>query len=159
MLVMRQVIEILRLQHEHHLSIREIARSCGLASSTVGDYLLRAEAAGLEWPLPEGVGEVELEARLCAVAPPRVAGTPPPPIPDGAHLHAELRRPNVTLRLLWQEYIRTDPSGLKYSRFCERYQEWRKTLEPTLRQVHVPGEKMFVDWAGQTIRIRNGTPI
>jgi transposase len=52
---MRQVIEILRLKHEHHLSIREIARSCGIASSTVGDYLLRAEAAGLEWPLPEGV--------------------------------------------------------------------------------------------------------
>ena len=59
-LVMRQVIEILRLKHEHHLSIREIARSCGLASSTVGDYLLRAEAAGLEWPLPQGVGEAEL---------------------------------------------------------------------------------------------------
>lgn len=73
---MRQVIEILRLKHEHHLSIREIARSCGIASSTVGDYLLRAEAAGLRWPLPEGVGETELEARLSAVAPPRLAGTP-----------------------------------------------------------------------------------
>jgi transposase len=153
---MRQVIEILRLKNEHDLSIREIGRSCGLASSTVGDYLLRAEAAGLKWPLPEGVGEAELEARLCAVAPPRIAGTPPPPIPDWAHVHAELRRPNVTLRLLWQEYIRTDPSGLKYSRFCKRYQEWRKTLEPTLRQVHVPGEKLFVDWAGQTVPIRNG---
>lgn len=152
---MRQVIEILRLKHEHHLSIREIARSCGLASSTVGDYLLRAEAAGLKWPLPEGVGEAELEARLCAVAPPRIAGMPPSPLPDWAHLHAELRRPHVTLRLLWQEYIRTDPSGLKYSRFCERYQQWRKTLEPTLRQVHVPGEKLFVDWAGQTVPIRH----
>lgn len=139
-LVMRQVIEILRLKHEHHLSIREIARSCGLASSTVGDYLRRAEAAGWQWPLPEGVGEVELEAGLSALSPLRTAGTPPPPVPDWAHLHAELRRPNVTLRLLWQEYIRIDPSGLKYSRFCERYQEWRKTLEPPLRQVHVPGE-------------------
>lgn len=153
---MRQVIEILRLKHEHHLSIREIARSCGVASSTVGDYLLRAEAAGLKWPLPEGVGETELEACLGAVAPPRIAGTPPPPIPDWAHLHAELRRPNVTLRLLWQEYIRTDPCGLKYSRFCERYGQWRQSLEPTLRQVHVPGEKLFVDWAGQTVPIRNG---
>ncbi len=153
---MRQVIELLRLKHEHHLSIREVTRSCGIASSTVGDYLLRAEAAGLGWPLPEAVGQTELEARLCAVAPPRIAGTPPPPVPDWAHLHAELRRPNVTLRLLSQEYIRTDPSGLKYSRFCERYQQWRKTLEPPLRQVHVPGEKMFVDWAGQTVPIRNG---
>ena len=152
---MRQVIEILRLKHEHHLSVREIARSCGLARSTVGDYLLRAEAAQLSWPLPEGVGEAELEVRLTAVAVPRELGTPPPPTPDWGHIHGELRRPNVTLRLLWQEYIRADPAGLKYSRFCERYQQWRKALEPTLRQVHVPGEKMFVDWAGQTVPIRN----
>lgn len=152
---MRQIIEILRLKHEHHLSIREIARSCGIASSTVGDYLLRAETARLGWPLPEGMGEEDLKACLAAVATPRVAGTAPPPIPDWGHIHAEMRRPHVTLRLLWQEYIRSDPAGLKYSRFCERYQQWRKTLEPTLRQVHLPGEKLFVDWAGQSIPIRN----
>lgn len=154
-LVMRQVIEILRLKHEHRLSVREIARSCGVAPSTVGDYLVRAEAAQLGWPLPEGLAEADLEARLSTITHPRPPGTPPSALPDWAHLHAELRRPNVTLRLLWQEYIRSEPAGLKYSRFCERYQEWRKALEPTLRQVHVPGEKVFVDWAGQTVPIQN----
>lgn len=154
-LVMRQVIEILRLKHEHRFSVREIARSCGVAPSTVGDYLVRAEAAQLGWPLPEGLGEAELEARLSAITSPRPAGTPPLVLPDWAHVQAELRRPNVTLRLLWQEYIRLEPGGLKYSRFCERYQQWRKALEPTLRQVHVPGEKLFVDWAGQSVPIRN----
>jgi transposase len=154
-LVMRQVIEILRLKYEHQLSVREIARSCGVAPSTVGDYLVRAEAAQLGWPLPEGFAETELEAQLTAITHPRPPETPLSHLPDWAHVHAELRRPNVTLRLLWQEYIRVDPGGLKYSRFCERYQEWRKALEPTLRLVHVPGEKMFVDWAGQTVPIRN----
>lgn len=153
---MRQVLEVLRLKHEHHLPVREIARSCEIPSSTVGDSLRRVEAAQLGWPLPAGRGPAELEARLVAVAPPRTTATPPPAIPDWALIHAELRRPNVTLRLLWQEYIRDDPTGLKYSRFCERYQLWRKSLEPTLRQTHLPGEKMFVDWAGQTIPIRNG---
>ena len=152
---MRQVIEILRLKHEHRLSVREIARSCGVAPSTVGDYLVRAEAAQLGWPLPEGLAEAELEARLAGITHPRPPGMPPSVLPDWAHVHAELRRPNVTLRLLWQEYIRSEPAGLKYSRFCERYQEWRKALEPTLRQVHLPGEKLFVDWAGQTVPIRN----
>lgn len=152
---MRHVIEILRLKHEHRLSVREIARSCGVAPSTVGDYLVRAEAAQLGWPLPEGLAEADLEARLAEITRPRPPGTPPSVLPDWAHVHAELRRPNVTLRLLWQEYIRVEPAGLKYSRFCERYQEWRKALEPTLRQVHVPGEKLFVDWAGQTVPIRN----
>jgi transposase len=135
-IAMRQLIEILRLKHEHHLSVREIARSSGIAPSTVGDYLQRAERARLNWPLPEGLSEAELEQRLGAEG----SEPKPPPavrsVPDWAHVHRELRRPNVTLRLLWQEYHRADPSGLKYSRYCELYQGWSRALEPTLRQVH-----------------------
>ena len=65
-LTMRQIQEILRLKHQNQLSVREIARSCGLAASTVGDYLKRAEVAGLSWPLPEGQSEPELLHRLLA---------------------------------------------------------------------------------------------
>lgn len=154
-ITMRQLIEILRLKHQHQLSIRQIALSCRIAPSTVGDYLLRAEQAGLVWPLPEGVSEEELERRLFATPAP---SAPPPgtrSLPDWAQIHSELRRPNVTLMLLWQEYHRADPSGLKYSRFCELYHQWRKALDPTLRQIHLPGEKMFVDWAGQQVPIQN----
>ena len=61
----------------------------------------------------------------------------------------------VTLRLLWQEYRQTHPTGYGYSRFCELYDRWAGTLDPVLRQVHPPGEKMFVDWAGQTVPIYN----
>lgn len=146
---MRQVIEILRLKYHHHLSVREIARSCSLAPSTVGDYLRRAESAQLGWPLPEGLSEQEVERRLHDSGPPAGGRA----IPDWRQVQEELRRPNVTLRLLWQEYHRADPAGLKYSRYCERYRAWCETLEPTLRQTHVPGEKLFVDWAGQTVPI------
>lgn len=151
-ITMRQVIEILRLKYQLQLSVREISRSCGVAASTVNDYLQRAESAHLTWPLPEGLGEPDLEQKLFAqrpepdTAPARMA-------PDWLRIHAELRRPNVTLRLLWQEYRQADPAGLQYSRFCQLYRDWSKTLEPTLRQVHVPGEKLFVDWAGQTVPI------
>lgn len=111
---MRQLIEILRLKHEHHLSVREIARSSGIAPSTVGDYLQRAERARLNWPLPEGLSEAELEQRLAAEGSEPV----PPPgarsVPDWPHVHRELRRPNVTLRLLWQEYHRADPSVVSH---------------------------------------------
>ena len=154
-IVMRQVIEILRLKMQLQLSVREIARSCGIAPSTVGDYLQRAEAAQLSWPLPEGLSEVELEQRLMAAGPPVAAQVAAHSVPDWRYVHSELRRPNVTLRLLWQEYHRGDPAGLKYSRYCERYREWSQALEPTLRQTHVPGEKLFVDWAGQTVPIYN----
>ena len=151
---MRHIVEILRLKHQHQLSVREIARSCGLPPSTVGDYVQRADAAGLRWPLPEGLSEHQLQALLLR---PAETGTPASPAlrpPDWTHIHAELRRPHVTLQLLWQEYRQAQPQSYSYTRFCELYRAWAKTLEPTLRQVHVPGERMFVDWAGQTVPIR-----
>ena len=65
---MRYVKDILRLKHQNQLSVREIAGSCGLPTSTVGDYLQRAEAAGLSWPLPEGLCDAELAERLLKLA-------------------------------------------------------------------------------------------
>ena len=150
---MRQIHEILRLKYQNQLSIREIARSCGLPTSTVGDYLKRAQAAAIGWPLPEGLSEPQLLERLMAVA--VEPSDPCPALPDWTYIHAELRRKSVTLQLLWQEYRRLEPAGYGYSRFCELYQRWAGTLEPVLRQVHLPGEKMFVDWAGQTVPMAN----
>jgi transposase len=151
---MRHIKEILRLKHEHQLSVREIGRSCGLPPSTVNDYLGRAQAAGLTWPLPEGLTDEETQRRLLnayAVDPLSPPAEPPRPLPEWAQIHKELGRRSVTLRLLWQEYRQQFPDGYAYTQFCEYYHRWAETLDPVLRQVHPPGEKMFVDWAGQTI--------
>src|SRR5512141_480494 len=105
---MRQIKEILRLKHTHQLSIREIARSCGLPSSTVNDYLVRAQAAGLSWPLPEGLDDQQLQQRLLHLTQTQPEASPPlgppRPLPDWAEVHKELGRRSVTLRLLWEEY-------------------------------------------------------
>ena len=137
-LSMRQIKEILRLKYQHQLSVRAIARSCGLSPSTVGDYLHRAKAAGLNWPVPEELSEAQLLERLLGEAQPQHSHHSPRPLPDWAKVHHELRRPNVTLQLVWQEYHQTQPEGYGYSRFCQLYQRWANTLEPSLRQVHVP---------------------
>jgi transposase len=149
---MRQVKEILRLKHFNQLSVRQVARSCGLPVSTVGDYLQRAEAAGLGWPLPEDMGDSELQAKLLGSS-----GESPGPdreVPVWPHIQEQLRRKGVTLQLLWQEYRQAHPDGFRYSRFCELYREWSDTLEPVLRLPHEPGQKLFVDWAGQTVPIQ-----
>ena len=119
-LTMRQIQEILRLKHQNQLSVREIARSCGLPASTVGDYLKRAEAAGLSWPLPEGQSEAELLQR-CWPLRPAASSQSEPALPDWPHIHKELARKSVTLQLLWQEYRQAQPEGYGYSRFCELY--------------------------------------
>ena len=56
-LTMRKVSEVLRLKWECKLSNRAIARSCSISHSTVGEYLWRAQEAGLRCPLPADVGE------------------------------------------------------------------------------------------------------
>jgi transposase len=153
LLSMRQIKEVLRLKHEQGRSVRQVARSCGLPRSTVQDYVQRAEGAGLSWPLPAELTEEQLWERLLAVNPPPTASAPAKPVPEWPKVHSELERPGMTLRLLWEEYRRTHPTGYGYSRFCELYQGWAGTLEPVLRQVHEPGAKLFVDWAGQTMPI------
>ena len=150
---MRYVRDILRLKHQNQLSVREIAGSCGLPPSTVGDYLLRAQAAGLTWPLPEGLDEPELMEQLMKpeASPPKAP--PGKPLPDWAVIHEQLRRKGVTLQLLWQEYRQAHPEGYQRSQFCQLYHQWAATLDPVLRQVYEPGQKMFVDWAGLKIPV------
>jgi len=150
---MRQIKEIIRLNHQHELSVREVARSTALPTSTVHDYLRRAEAAGLTWPLPEDLTEEQLHQKL--LQPLSVSEPAPPkptrPTPEWAEVHKELGRRGVTLRLLWQEYRERFADGYGYTQFCEHYHRWADQLDPVLRQVYLPGEKMFVDWAGQTV--------
>ena len=152
-LKMHQIHEILRLKQQQKLSVRDIARSCGLPTSTVGDYLKRALTAGLQWPLPEGQSEESLHTLLFGQPAQQTAGIPV--LPDWDYIHKELGRKSVTLVLLWQEDRQTHPKGYGYSRFCELYQRWAGTLDPVLRQIHLPGEKLFVDWAGQKVEIFN----
>jgi transposase len=148
---MRKVKEVLRLKWGCGLSNRAIAASLAIAPSTVWEYLRRATAAGLSWPLPEGLDEEQLEAALFATE------APPPadqrPLPEWPQVHQELRRKGVTLTLLWQEYKAAHPEGYQYSQFCERYRQWAGKLDVCLRQDYKAGEKMFVDWAGQTFPV------
>ena len=146
---MRKVFELLRLQAEG-LSIRQMAASLGLARSTVSDYLRRIERASLSWPLPGDVDESELLERLFGPEAARRGGRP---APDWSCIHTERQRPGVTLQLLWLEYKEGHPDGYQYSRFCELYGRWRSSIDPVLRRSYKAGERVFVDYAGQTVEI------
>ena len=112
---------------------------------TVTAYLQRAGAAGVSWPLPADLDDTTLEARLF----PRPALATDRTLPVWAEVHQELKKPGVTLALLWQEHRAAHPEGYAYSQFCERYRQWRRALKPSMRQVHRAGEKLFVDFSGK----------
>jgi transposase len=150
-LSMRKIREYLRLRLEGGLSHRQIAASLQVSRSSVGEYERRFAASGLTWPLPEALSDRELERRLFP---------PPPAVPadtrvvaDWAAVHQELRRPGVTLMLLWEEYRAAHPEGFGYSWFCKRYEAWSGSLDVVMRQTHRAGEKLFVDYAGHTVEV------
>jgi len=147
---MRKIREALRLFFAAGLSIRAIARSLRASPATIGGYIRRAEAVGLGWPLPESMDDAALERRLFPAPVPK--GTPRP-LPVWSEVHGELKRKGVTLALLWQEYKATHPEGLQYSGFCQHYRAWAGKLDVVMRQEHRAGEKLFVDYAGQTVGI------
>ena len=131
---MRKVKEVLRLRFELGLGQRQIARSCGMGLGTVHEYLERAVAAGIEWPLPEGLGEEELESKLFWTQPVAVRAVRRPQ-PDWKAMHEQLRQHrHLTLQLLWEEYRQAHPEGYRYSWSCQRYQHWRRHLDVVLRQ-------------------------
>jgi len=150
-LTMRKTREVLRLKWECGLTNRAIARSCSISHSTVGEYLRRAQEAGLSWPLPADLDEDRLFELLFPKSP--AASTRVIPCPDWSLIHTELRKKNVTLRLLWVEYREAHPDGYGYSQFCALYRRWAKRLKPSMRLSHKGGEKVFVDYAGQTIPV------
>ncbi len=150
-LSMRKVKEVLRLSYGLGLTSREIGRSLSISHPTVLDYLSRAKKLGLAWPLPDHLDDAALEKLLCSPSPVSVSSKRP--LPDCAFIHKELAKKGVTLQLLWQEYKEIHPSGYQYTQFCDYYRKFAKKLDLSLGQHHKAGERLFVDYAGQTIPV------
>jgi transposase len=150
-IAMRQVREVLRLKAAG-VSGHEIARRVGVAPSTVRLTLKRLAAAGLSWPLPAGLSDAALEAKLFTGVGTK-QGHRRQMEPDWATIHRELKRKHVTLSILWDEYIERQPDGFRYSRLCELYRGWEKRLSVTMRQTNAGGDKMFVDYAGDAVPV------
>lgn len=148
-LSMRKLREVLRLDALGH-SKRAIGRSLKISHNTAAFYLRRAAEAGVSWPSCEDLSDAALEKLLIPPASPAGARRP---LPEWASIHRELRRKGVTLQLLWLEYKADHPDGLQYTQFVTRYRAWEETIDPVLRQEHRAGEKVFVDYAGQTLPV------
>ncbi len=147
---MRKIRQTLRLHLEAGLSYAQVARAVGIGKGTVGKVMLLARAAGVDWALAQTLSDEELEARLYRPPVPRCSRQLEP---NYAWIHQELKRPGVTLQLLWEEYQRENELAYKYTSFCIKYRTWAASLKRSMRQTHLAGERLFVDYAGQTVPI------
>ena len=148
---MSKLRHTLQLLHGGALSTRQIGAALGISKSTVSEIASYARVAGVDWATAQSLNDDELQARLYK---PPVARESRQLEPDHAHIHRELCRPGVTLQLLWEEYQQQHSGqAYKYSAFCEKYKAWARRLQRSMRQTHTGGDKLFVDYAGQTVPV------
>lgn len=150
---MRKVREVLRLKAEGRSS-REIAAATRTARTTICEYVARAERAGVTWPLPDDLDDEALEEKLFPPPSPEQLGTKP--VPDWRDVNRQVKgKGHVTLRLLWLEWKQDNPTGPGYTQFCCRYKEWLGGQDVVMRLSNRGGERMFVDFSGDTMEIVN----
>ena len=151
---MRQIRESLRLHLQAGLSYNEVGRALKISKSAVGKYVSLARVAGVDWAIAQTLDDDALQARLYRPALPRSSHQL---APDFALVHQELKRPGVTLMLLWEEYAtglgEKGALAYKYTSFCIKYREFALRQQRSMRQIHIAGEKLFVDYAGSTVPI------
>ena len=149
---MRKLKEILRLKYQAELSHRKIGVSLSISPGTVSTYINRAKLMGIEsWPLPTHWDDVKLNKQFIQTKiKPRTAI----PLPNWLMFHPQLKKKGVTKQLLWQEYIERNPDNhYSYPQMCRIYKDWLSIQQPSMRQVHQYGEKLFIDYCGPTLPI------
>jgi transposase len=149
---MTKIKQILLMQ-EQGLTHRGISKALGLHRNTVSKYLDMSGLTGQSVPDLLRLSDEELEELL---VPERVQLS-------ASHLNVlsvlfgKLKsgtgKSKPTRMHVWEQYKSEYPEGLSYSSFCERYASYLKSSRVYLVQDHVPGDKLYCDFAGKKLRI------
>ncbi len=151
-IAMRQLREILRLRLHAKLSMRQIRDSLRLSLGTIQKAVSKAEELDLHWDAIEKLDDQQLATQIYPTA--DTASSSKKVVPDWLEVTRELKQKGMTKQLLWEEYIQQYPNrSFSYPQYCLLYRSWLKKQKRSMRQIHKAGEKLFVDYAGQTVPI------
>lgn len=145
----RKIREILEYKFSHQLSNEKIAGALKIGKGSVHNIIERFSASGLTWPLPEDCTDTALDASLYPSE-----ASDQKPLPDVSYLEKELRRPHVTLQLLYEEYRKEHPGGLGRTAFYDYFSKFRSS-KPDMKVIHKGGDLLFVDFSGDGLEYTN----
>ena len=147
-----KIKDVLRLKFDCHLPNRSIAACLNVGCATISEVITRFRASELAWPLPDGLTDNQLESWFYQGRRPVLNKR----MPDFGLCHQELRRKGMTKLLLSQEYQHDEPdTACGYTQFCVLYRDWVKKQKRSMRQLHMAGEKLFLDYCGPTVPVIN----
>ena len=150
---METIKKMLIMHYEERRSGRAIARQCGVSRMSVARCLKRFRASGLAWPDARDMDAKALEA---ALYPTQGADRAQGDV-DWSEVETKLKRQELNLRYQWEEWIETHPDGMSYQTWCRRFNRWKPSDTGTMHIERRPGERLFVDFAGRTVPIYDGT--
>ena len=139
-LKMRQIREILRYRFEHGVSLNKICDALKISKGSVVNTIKRFESSNLSWPLPDELSDSNLEQQLY---PPEKTNSSNEHYPSISYLEKEMKRPHVTLQLLYEEYAKEHPNGLKRTAFYDYFNKNVPNRAVTMKMIHKGGDKLF----------------
>lgn len=157
---MKQIREVLRLHLLANLSARKIQGATGVARTTIQEYTKRCNESDISsYEMLTSLNDETLNQKLFGIASVTITPNPSKIMPDYNAVHQEMKRKKktkVTLMLLWEEYkAMYGQEAYAYTQFRVYYRRYKQRLNPSMRQIHIAGEKVFVDYSGVTIPIYN----
>lgn len=152
---MKTLKDLCRLLLTTPLSNRLIGVAMDISHNTAARYRSQLEVENLDWEAIRELDEVTLDRRLNTG---RSQLLKTYVEPDWTEVDTQLRRPGVTITLLHEEYEASLSSGaMSQSEFRRRYKRYRRQHGLVMRQIHRPGEELFIDFSGKRPSITDAT--
>jgi len=155
---MKKVREVLRLHLGMQLSSRKIQGATGVARTTVQEYIKRCNETEIILDELDAMSDDTLQLKLFGKQKSSTVQSTKV-MPDYDYVHNELKqakKTKVTLMFLWEAYKEQyQDKAYAYTQYRVYYRRYRQKLNPSMRQVHIAGEKVFVDYSGVTVAIHN----
>lgn len=147
----RQILEHL----SRGTSIKRIAGLMGMSRNTVKDYRDKFLLTGTTFHQLLEHSDVELSHLIKTKVPVGISETEERRMRELAsllpHYRTELGKTGVTKLILWNEYLKDFPDGYRYTRFCHFLSTHQRLGDAVMRQVHLPGEELQIDFAGDRL--------
>ncbi len=153
---MSKIKEVLRFKYISGLSNRQIEKITGVSRNSVANYIKSYEAGDLTIEELLKLSDCKLEEVLHPTKETSNLLVKSKIIhPDWNYIHQELKKKGMTRTLLYEEWSKQHPNSYSYSQFNRYYVKYAKTINPSMRQIHYSGDKLFIDFSGLTIPIVN----
>ena len=154
---MSKIKEVLRLKYRNQLSNRQIETMTGVSRNSVANYIKSYIELGSSLEEVLNLSDTELSQLFISNKPLKPKKSSMLIHPDWNEIHEELSRKGMTRRLLWEELKEKQPTIYSYSQFNRYYKKFVTTINPSMRQVHYSGDKLFIDYSGVTVPITDQT--